>query len=73
MSADQQGADPKLCWNCGELGSLRVGSQMHCPKCDVMWMLCSSSLIISRDGLKWDGMPVEFVDFTKPDALSCPA
>lgn len=73
MSGGQQGADPKLCWNCGKLGSFLVGSQMYCPKCDVRWMPWSSSSVIGLDEAHWDGMLIECVDFTKPDALNCPA
>lgn len=73
MSKGRQGADPKLCWNCGELRSFLSGIQIYCSKCDVTWMPGSSSLIINPDKTHWEGMLIECVDFTKPDALSCPA
>jgi hypothetical protein len=73
MSGDQQGPDRRLCWNCGEVGSFLVGSQMYCRKCDVTWVPCSSSSIIKLDEAHWDGLLIECVDFTKLDALSCPA
>jgi hypothetical protein len=73
MSRGQQGTDRTLCWNCGEAGSFLFGSQMYCRKCDVTWMPWSSESIINLDEAHWDGRVVECVDFTEPNALSCPA
>jgi hypothetical protein len=73
MRRSQQEADPKLCWSCGEPGTYLSGSQMYCPKCDVAWMPWSSSSIAGLDEARWNGILIECVDFTKPDALSCPA
>jgi hypothetical protein len=73
MPRTQQEADPKLCWNCGELGRYAAGVQIHCLACDVMWIPSSSVSVPDLDETRWQGAVIECVDFTKPGALSSPA
>jgi hypothetical protein len=73
MRGREQGGDRRLCWNCGEMGSFLIDSQMYCQECDVTWMPWLSSSIINLAEAHWGGLLIECVDFTKPDALSCPA
>jgi hypothetical protein len=73
MNGSLHQADPKQCWNCGELGTYQSGCKMGCSPCDVTWMPWSSSSIAGRDEASWNGILIECVDFTRPDALSCPA
>jgi uncharacterized membrane protein len=73
MRGGQERADRMLCWICGELGNFLVDSQMYCRRCDVTWVPWSSSSMVNLDQARWNGLLIECVDFTKPDALSCPA
>ncbi len=73
MSGSQQKCYQGLCWNCGKPGTYVGGWRMTCPGCEVSWMGWSSAPRGDKNHVCWMGKMIDFVDFTRPEALGAPA
>ena len=73
MSGSQQNGYQGQCWNCGNPGAYAGGWRMTCPGCEVSWMPWSLAPRGDPARVCWMGKIVDFVDFTRPEALGAPA
>lgn len=60
------------CWNCGQDGKPYVGSKRICEDCQVIWFPIITNPRKLNDKVVHGSEVLDTVDFSDPDAPSCP-